>query len=120
MDSSTLGQIRSKFKIQSFLTETWLICADMSQDYKKCHLWLCTTIRHAKKMHFKNVKNVHFKNVITFTCFFFGHCTGLNKDIAVKFCMCVVCMYPDHIYSVFFNSPRFGKYLRKSKRFVEK
>ena len=29
-----LGQIRSNFKIQSFLTKTWLICADLSQDSK--------------------------------------------------------------------------------------
>ena len=60
-------------------------------------------------------------DVIIFTCFFFfDHCTGWNKDIAVKFCMCVVCMHLDHIYSVFFNSPRFWKYLRKSNNFIEK
>ena len=33
-------------------------------------------------------------HVITFTCFFFfGHCTVKNKDIALKFCMRVLCMY---------------------------
>ena len=39
-------------------------------------------------------------DVITFNRFF-GHCTAKNEDIALKFCMRVVCMYLDHIYSGF-------------------
>ena len=39
-------------------------------------------------------------DVITFTCCF-GHCRAKNKDIALKFCLHVVCMYFDHMYSGF-------------------
>ena len=42
----------------------------------------------------------HKCDVITFT-WFLGHCTAKNKDIALKFCLHVVCMYFDHIYSGF-------------------
>ena len=45
-------------------------------------------------------------DVITFTCFF-GHCTAKNKDIALKFCMRVVCMYLGHIYSGFLITWKF-------------
>ena len=36
-------------------------------------------------------------NVITFTCVFFLHCTAKNKDIALKFCMRVVCILITYI-----------------------
>ena len=45
-------------------------------------------------------------DVITFTCFL-GHCTAKNKDSALKFCMRVVCMYLDDIYSVFWINEKF-------------
>ena len=41
-------------------------------------------------------------DVATFT--FFNHCTVKNKDIALKFGRCVVCMQIYNIYSVFDNS----------------
>ena len=88
-----LGQIRSDFKIQNVRTKICLPCADFPQDFKKCHLFLCTTVRNAKNAFQKC-------DVITFTCFF-GHCTAKNKDNALKFCILVACMYHDHIYSVF-------------------
>ena len=36
-------------------------------------------------------------DAITFA-WFVGHCTAKNKDIALKFCMHVVCMHSNHIY----------------------
>ena len=50
-------------------------------------------------------QKLHFKNVTSspLPVFFFGHCTAKNKDIALKFCMRVVCMYHDHIYSDFLD-----------------
>ena len=45
---------------------------------------------------------MHFKNVTSSPLpVFFGHCTGKNKDVALKFRMRVVCMHFDHIYSGF-------------------
>ena len=35
---------------------------------------------------------------------FFGHYTGKNNDIALKFCMRVICMYLDHIYLGFVDN----------------
>ena len=72
--------------------------------FQKRHLFLCTTNR--------NGKNVFFFqkcDVITFTCFF-CHCTGKNKDIALKFCMRIVCMYLDHIRSFFWRTWKFRIY----------
>ena len=43
-----LGQIRSNFKIQKILIKTYLICYDLSQNSKKCLLFLCTKIRITK------------------------------------------------------------------------
>ena len=40
-------------------------------------------------------------DVITITCFL--SLQAKNKDIALNFFMRVVCMYLDHIYSVFYN-----------------
>ena len=42
-------------------------------------------------------------DVIIFTCFF-GNCTAKNKDIALKFCMLVICMHLHHIYSGFLDN----------------
>ena len=42
-------------------------------------------------------------DLITFT-WFCGHYTGKNKDIALKFCMLIVCMYHYHIYSGFLDT----------------
>ena len=88
-----LGQIRSNFKIQNFLTKICLSCADLSQDSKNVIYFYVRQLEMPKNAFQKC-------DVITFT-WFFGHCTGKNKDIALKFCMRVVCMYLDHIYSGF-------------------
>ena len=42
-------------------------------------------------------------DVITFT-WFSGYCTAKNKDIALKFCIHVICMYLEHMYSNFLNN----------------
>ena len=97
-----LGQIRSNFKIQNFLTKLWLSCADLSQDSKNV-IFLCTTIRNAKKMHFKNVASSPLP--------VFRHCTAKNKAIGLKLCMRVVCMYPDHIYSYFLDNLKISDFL---------
>ena len=91
------AQITLIFKILNFCIKIYLSCPFLSQHSKKCHLFLCTTI-----------KNAEFQKheVITFTRFF-GHCTVKNKDIAVKFCMLVLCIYPNDIYSVFYNVKNF-------------
>ena len=48
--------------------------------------------------------NIAFQKFdVTFT-WCFGHYTAKNKDIALKFCMHVVCMYLDHIHSGFLDS----------------
>ena len=44
-----LGQFRSNFKIRNIVTKVCLSCAVLSQNPKKCHLFLCTAIRNAKK-----------------------------------------------------------------------
>ena len=84
-----LGQIRSNFKIQNFLTKIYLSCADLSQDSKNVIYFYVRQLEMSK--------NVFQKcDVITFT-WFFGHCTAKNEDIALKFCMRVIYMYLDHI-----------------------
>ena len=68
-------------------------CSFVSR-FQKYYLFLCTTI--------KNAKNCISKyDIITFTLFS-GHGTAKNKNVALKSCMHVVCMYLDRIYSVFF------------------
>ena len=72
-----------------------MLCSSVSI-FQKYYLFLCTTI--------KNAKNCISKcDVITFTLFS-GHCTAKNKNIALKSCMHVVCMYLDRIYSVFLDN----------------
>ena len=41
----------------------------------------------------------------------FGHCTAKNKDIALTFCMRVVFMYLDHIYSVFLDNLKISDFI---------
>ena len=49
-----LGQIRSNFKIQNFLTKVYLFCAVLSQDSKNVTYFYLRQLE-MKKMHFKNV-----------------------------------------------------------------
>ena len=48
-------------------------------------------------------QKLHFKNKTSSPLPGFGHCTAKKKYITLKICMRVVCMYLDHIYSVFYN-----------------
>ena len=52
---------------------------------QKCH-----------KLHFKKVTSPPLPVL-------FCHCIAKNRDVAMKFCMRVVCMYLDNEYSVFLN-----------------
>ena len=90
-----LGQIRSNFKIQNFLTKICPSCADLSQDSKNVIYFMCDDYK-CQKMHFKNVISSPFP--------VFGHCTAKNKDIDLKSWLHVVCMYLDHIYSGFLDN----------------
>ena len=85
------GQITSNFKIQNFLIQICLSCADLSQNSKNV-IYFYVQQLEMQKIAFQKC------DVITFT-WFSGHCTAKNKDIALKFCVRVVCMYVDHIYS---------------------
>ena len=79
-----LGQIRSNFEIQYFLTKICLSCAVLSQDSNKCYLFLCRTTRNARNY----IKKC---DVVTFT--FFG---GLLHSQKQRHCFEVLyacCLY---------------------------
>ena len=95
-----LGQIRSNSKIQNFLTKICLSCADLYQDSKNV-IYFCVRQLEMPKNAFKKC------DVITFTCFFFCHCSAKNKDISLKFYIRVVCMYLNQIYSGFLDNLKF-------------
>ena len=46
-------------------------------------------------------------DIITFT-WFLGNCMAKNEDVALKFCMGVVCIYLDNICFVFWTTWKFG------------
>ena len=87
-----LGQIRSNFKIQNFHFKICPSCAVLTKDSKNVIYFYVRQLK-ISKIAFRKC------DVIAFT--FFCHCTVKNKDIALKICMHVVCMYHDHTYSVF-------------------
>ena len=88
-----LGQMWSTFKIQNFLTQICLSCADLSQNFKN--------VIYSYVQQLEMLKNAFQRgDVITFT-WSSGHCTAKNKDIALQFCVRVVCMYFDHVYADF-------------------
>ena len=91
----------SKFKI--FLTKVYLSCAVLSQDPKNVIYFYVRQLE---------VPKIAFQicDVITFTCFF-GHCTGNNKDIALKLCMLVFCMYFYHMYSAFLDKSKISDFV---------
>ena len=98
-----LGQIWSNFKTQNFLTQVYLSCAVLSQNSKNVVYFYLRQLE-MPKISFQGC------DVITFT-WFFGQCTGKNKDIALKFCLRFVCMYLDHIYSVCFNNLKISDFI---------
>ena len=88
-----LCQIRSNFKIQNVFPQICLSYAVLSQDSKNV-IYFYVRQLEMPKIAFQKC------NVISFT-WFFGHCSAKNKDFALKFFIRDVCMYLDHIYSVF-------------------
>ena len=101
-----LGQIRSNFQIQNFLTKVCYLVEFCLRIPKKCH-FLCTRIGNAKNYFFKNYFQKCY--AITFTCFL-GHCTAKNKDIALNFVyMLFVCTLITYI-QVFGQLESFGFY----------
>ena len=78
----------------------------------KCMPILSSVILGFKKRFFYvrrlEMQKWHFKKVATPPLSIFGNCTTKNKYIALKLCMRVICMYLNHMYSVFLeNFPRF-------------
>ena len=65
--------------------------------FQKCHPFLCATIINVKDCISKMFRHHLY-------LFFFCYCTGKTKDITLKFCMGVVCMYLDHIYFGFLDN----------------
>ena len=88
-----LGQI-SEFKVFFYKKCAYLV--QFCLRIPKYYLLLCQPIRNTKNCISKTWRRHLY-------LFFFGHCTAKNKDIALKFCMRVVCMYHDHIYSDFLD-----------------
>ena len=89
-----LGQIRSNLKIQNFLTLICLYWADFSPDSKNAIYFYVWQLEMPK---------IAFQKCDVITLPVFLAFAQPKKDIALKFCMCVVCMYLDHIYSAFFG-----------------
>ena len=79
-----LGEIRSDFKTQNFLTKTCLSCTVLPQ-YSTNVFYFYVRQLGMPKITFQEC------DVITFTCFFYD-CTAKYKDIALKFSMYVACM----------------------------
>ena len=99
---STSGQTRSnlvKFQNSKFSYKNMPFFCRFVSEFKKCHLFLCTSLK-MPKIAFQKC------DVITST-WFFGHSTDKNKDIALTFCMRVICMYLDHICSGFWITWKF-------------
>ena len=84
-----VGQIGSNFKIQNFRTKACLSCAYLSQNSKNVIYFYVRQLK-MPKMHFKNVTSSSLS-------VFFWPLRSQNKDIALNFCMGVVCVYLDHI-----------------------
>ena len=90
-----LCQIRSNFQIQNFLTKNMPIFPVLSQNPKNVIHFHVHQLE-IQKMGFK-------KSYVIILTRFLGYFTAKNKDIALKFCMRVVSMYLDDIYSGFLN-----------------
>ena len=79
-------------------------CADYFQDSKNVIYF------HARRL---QMPKIAFQkcDVITFRYLFFCHCAAKNKDIALTFCMRVVCMYFDHMYSGFLDNLKISDFI---------
>ena len=72
-----------------------ILCRFVS-GFQKCHLFLCTAIRNAKKC-----ISIMWRHHLYL--FFFWPLHSKNKDIVLQFCVRVVFMYLDHIYYDFLD-----------------
>ena len=109
-ERSTAGQTmsnRSNFKIQSFLSKTWLICADLTQDFENVILFV-----RQLEMHFKYVTSS------TLPVFWPLHRQKQRYCLEILFTYCLY-VSQSHILRFFENFPGFWKYLKKSKFLVE-
>ena len=98
-EMSISGQTRSKevkFTNSFFYQHKPILCSFVSE-FQKCYLFLRTTN--------SNVKNFISKVTSSLLPVFY-HCTAKNKDLALKFCMCVVCMQWGVSYSYFFHGTK--------------
>ena len=93
-----LDQISSIFQMQHFLTKTCLSCPVLSQDSKNVYF-------HVRQIEMPKTA-FQKSDVITFTQVFLP-LHSKNKDIALEFGMCLVCMSVYIIFSVFYNSETF-------------
>ena len=88
-----IARISSSFQIHNFVIKTCLSYPVLSQDSKY-------VIFYARQI---EMPEIAFQKggVITFA-WFLGHCKAKNRAVGLGFCMRVVCMYLDNIYSVFY------------------
>ena len=94
-----LGQIKSNFKIHKFLIKTCLSYPVYVSGFRKCDLFLRTSIRNAKS-------SIPKSDVITFTCFFLPLQSNI-KILLWKFvCVLFVCSFTTYIL-YFWITPKF-------------
>ena len=97
-----LGQIRSNFKIQNYLTKVCLLCSFVSGFPKN-------VIFYVRQI---EMPNIAFQkcDVIIFFCSFFGHCTAKKKRYCFKI-LFACCLYVlRSFYSVFGYHEKLGFY----------
>ena len=80
-------------QILNSLPKACQCCQVLSQDAKNA-IYFCVRQLEMQKSVFSK------SDIITFTSFG-GNCTAKNEDIALVFCVRVVCMYSDNTYSGF-------------------
>ena len=97
-----LGQIRSNFKIQNYLTKVCLLCSFVSGLPQN-------VIFYVRQIEIPNIASQKC-DVITLFCFFFRPLHSQKRDIALKFCLHVVCMYSVHFIPFFGYLEKLGFY----------
>ena len=109
-----IGYIMSNFKIQNFPLQICLSCADLSQDSKKCHLFLCKTIRNAKNCISKMWR--HYLHLV-----FWSLHSQKQRYCFEILCACF-CKYPEHVYSGVLDNMEIsdftGNYLKKNEIWI--
>ena len=95
----TLGQLRSKFKIQNILTKICLPCAVLSQDSKKGHAFYLRPLQMQKNTFQK-------WSVITFTCFWPLHSQKQRCN-----CACALFILFSITYLRFFDNLKISDFI---------